>query len=86
MHGYMRSMASLREWRVSIGKTQAWLAEQLDLDQATVSRLEKRGRMNNLHLAMKIADLSQGAVPMESWLPETEPSTDPAPSNEPEAA
>jgi DNA-binding XRE family transcriptional regulator len=70
-------VATLREWRATHGKTQAWVSEQLETDQATISRLEACGRTNNLRLAAKISALTNGEVPVEVWLPGLE---------EPEAA
>jgi len=54
----------LAEWRKREGKTQAWLADQLDVSQPYISAIERAD--NNLvpgkALAEKIFMLSEGAV------------------------
>ena len=53
---------NLREWRLANRRTQVEVAASLDIEQAHLSKLERRLVGPSLTLAQKILDLTDGAV------------------------
>lgn len=61
-------MSKLRNYRISIEKTQAELAEMLGLSQSFVSKMESGAQLPPLDLAVRIERMTNGAVPAASWI------------------
>ena len=57
----------LRTWRKGAGKTQGDAAEALGVAQPTWSEYEKGKKTPRTMHALKLAALTEGAVPIESW-------------------
>jgi len=54
----------LREWREASGFTQAALAKMLDTKQGCVCAYETSNRLPELRIAVRLDELSEGAVPV----------------------
>lgn len=57
----------LKEWRQGAGKTQGEVAGALPVRQATWSEYESGRKTPRTTVALKIAELTDGAVPVTAW-------------------
>jgi DNA-binding XRE family transcriptional regulator len=57
----------LREWRKTDGRTQGQCARLLGVRQPTWSAYESGKKTPRTKLALKLAKLTGGAVPIEAW-------------------
>ena len=64
----MKKLNPVFIWRQAEGVGQAQLAEQLGIRQPTLSNLETGRKKPGLRLAVRIAELTSGAVPVHSWV------------------
>lgn len=62
----MDGSVRLKGWRDARGQTQKDAAKSLDISQGALSEYEG-GKVPRLDVAFKIARLTSGAVPVESW-------------------
>lgn len=74
----MRAPELLRDWRKAAGISQSEAAELIDVRQPTWSDYEQGRKVPRTILAVKIAALTGGAVPVESWGPEVSEAAEPA--------
>ncbi len=79
----MRAPELLREWRTKAGLSQEEAAKRLDVRQPTWSDYEKGRKAPRIALALKIASLTGGLVPVESWGDELPAEMAPAPGAPP---
>lgn len=63
----MRAPELLKNWRKAAGLSQGEAAKQLDVRQPTWSDYEQGNKVPRTILAVKIAAMTSGAVPVESW-------------------
>lgn len=57
----------LRQWRDARGLNQSDAADALGLSQAALSDYENGRKSPSVDRALRIAELTEGAVPVESW-------------------
>jgi len=58
---------ALRSWLASMGRSQTWLARELDVSRAAVSRWCMGGMNPTPNRARRVEKLSRGAVPASLW-------------------
>jgi len=58
----------LLEWRIASKLSQVQLADQLQVDQASVSGYERGKMVPRVDMAHKIQVVTGGAVPMTAWI------------------
>lgn len=61
-------MHTLKSYRQQCGIRQSDLADDLGVDQGTISKLEAGAIKPSLDLAIKIEDATQKAVPVRTWI------------------
>jgi len=62
-------MNKLREYRISLGLSQADLAASVGVQKATISRIEKGKRTPSMGLVARIVEASDGALSADDFLP-----------------
>ena len=58
----------LKEWRDRVGMTQTALAFAIGVGQPSVAEYERGSRCPRVETAVKIAEVTKGEVPVESWV------------------
>jgi DNA-binding XRE family transcriptional regulator len=58
----------LKRWRESMGYSQEALADLLETDQASISRWERGVGAPGIRVAIKLAKLTGGVLPVDGWV------------------